>query len=148
MEEHRIVIPVVAGSIPVDHPIFYTQLKVKPVAVSIDEFKKATNAIEIALNAEKTDLKRDATIQRFEFCVELAWKTAKKFMGTSTSAPKQVVREMVQNNLILDVEFWLNSIDQRNLSTHTYNEELAKKVYRFAAEFLPKAKELLLKLEP
>jgi nucleotidyltransferase substrate binding protein (TIGR01987 family) len=63
-------------------------------------------------------------------------------MGTPT-APKQVVREMAQNQLIRDVEFWLKSIDQRNLSSHTYIDQLAEQVYEFAKEFLPKAKDLL-----
>lgn len=111
------------------------------------EFEKAVLALERALNAEKNDLNRDATIQRFEFCVELAWKTSKKFMGTHTTAPKQVVREMAQNKLIVDVEFWLNAIEQRNLSSHTYNEVLAEEVYLFAKEFLPEAKSLISKLK-
>ena len=64
-------------------------------------------------------------------------------MGTSTSAPKQVIREMAQNSLIDDVEFWLKAIDQRNLSVHTYNESLAKEVYEFAVTFLPIAQVLL-----
>lgn len=117
------------------------------MAVSIEEFKKALNSLEEALNAPKNDLSRDASIQRFEFCVELAWKNAKKHMGTSTTAPKQVIREMAQNNLINDVDMWLESINQRNLSSHTYNEELAEKVYNFAKVFLPHAKELLGKLK-
>lgn len=117
------------------------------MAVSKAEFEKAVQALEVALNAEKNDLNRDASIQRFEFCVELAWKTSKKFMGTNTTAPKQVIREMAQNNLISDIDFWLNAIDQRNLSSHTYNEKLAEEVYSFATNFLPKAKDLLNKLE-
>ena len=117
------------------------------MAVSLNEFKKALESLEEALAAEKTDLNRDASIQRFEFCVELAWKTSKKVMGTSTSAPKQVIREMAQSNLITDVDFWLTTIDQRNLSSHTYNKNLAEKVYSFAKDFLPKAKDLLSKLE-
>jgi nucleotidyltransferase substrate binding protein (TIGR01987 family) len=113
------------------------------MAVSKEEFSKALDSLEASINEAKTDITRDATIQRFEFCVELAWKTSKKVMGTSTSAPKQVIREMAQANLITDVDFWLKSIDQRNLSSHTYNEDLAEEVYNFAKEFLPKAQALL-----
>jgi hypothetical protein len=57
------------------------------MAVSIEEYSKALLSLEEALALPKTDIVRDATIQRFEFCVELAWKTAKKVMGTQTSAP-------------------------------------------------------------
>ncbi|MBC99351.1 MAG: hypothetical protein CME63_16530 [Halobacteriovoraceae bacterium] len=113
------------------------------MAVSLTELEKVVKALEEALKAEKNELVRDATIQRFEFCVELSWKTAKKKMGTSTTAPKQVIREMAQNKMITDADFWLKSIDQRNLSSHTYNEDLAEQVYSFAADFLPEAQKLI-----
>ena len=116
------------------------------MAVSLDELAKALVSLEKALTVEKTDISRDASIQRFEFCVELSWKSARKVMGTSATAPKQVVREMAQSGLIENVEFWLKAIDQRNLSSHTYNERLAEEVYAFAESFLEPAKQLLTKL--
>lgn len=116
------------------------------MAISLVELSKALVSLEKALTVEKTDISRDASIQRFEFCVELSWKSARKVMGTSATAPKQVVREMAQNGLIENVEFWLKSIDQRNLSSHTYNEKLAEEVYAFAESFLEPAKQLLTKL--
>jgi len=117
------------------------------MAVSLAEFEKAVLALEKALSLEKTDITRDASIQRFEFCVELAWKSSRKVMGSATTAPKQVVREMAQNSLIKDVDFWLQAIDQRNLSSHTYNEALADQVYQFASDFLSKAQNLLEQLK-
>jgi Nucleotidyltransferase substrate binding protein like len=75
------------------------------MAVSTEEYSKVLLSLEEALVLPKTDIVRDATIQRFEFCVELAWKTAKKVMGTQTSAPKQVLREMAQNGFIENVDF-------------------------------------------
>lgn len=118
-----------------------------PLDISLVEYSKALVALEKALREPKSDIVRDATIQRFEFCVELAWKSAKKVMGTATSAPKSVIREMAQNQLIIDVDFWLKAIDQRNLSSLTYREDLAEFVYNFAKEFLPKAQDLLLRLQ-
>jgi len=73
------------------------------MSVSIEKFAKAVNALEQSLARPEDDVVRDASIQRFEFCVELAWKTNRKFMGTQSSAPKQVIREMAQNGLISDV---------------------------------------------
>lgn len=117
------------------------------MAVSIEEYKKAVSKLKLALEQEKNEFIRDSVIQRFEFCVELAWKTSKKVMGTSTSAPKQVIREMAQNKIIKDVNLWLRAIDQRNLSSHTYNEDLAEKVYNFVKDFFPEAEKLIIKLE-
>ena len=114
---------------------------------NLDEYEKALLSLEKALKEPKSDIVRDATIQRFEFSVELAWKSAKRLMGTQTSAPKQVLREMAQNGLIEDLDFWLNAIDQRNLSSHTYRERLAEQVYAFAVAFLPRAQDLLARLK-
>lgn len=110
---------------------------------NILEFAKAVLKLEEALAQPKNEFLRDSCIQRFEFCVELAWKTSKKIMGTSTSAPKDVIREMAQSAYITDIHLWLNAIDMRNLSSHTYKEELAEKVYAFAQSFLPELQKLV-----
>lgn len=117
------------------------------MSVSIQEFEKALTSLEEVLGMPKTDITRDAAIQRFEFCVELSWKTAKKIMGTNTSAPKQVIREMAQAKLIADVQLWFDAIDKRNITSHTYNESLAEEVFSFIKIFFPHAKDLLNKLK-
>lgn len=75
------------------------------------EFSKAVRQLNLAIEQPKNEFIRDSVIQRFEFSVELAWKTSKKIMGTSNSAPKDVIREMAQSGYIDDVELWLKSID-------------------------------------
>lgn|SRR5690606_27020623 len=116
------------------------------MAISIKEYSKALKSLEEALSLPKDDIVRDATIQRFEFCVELAWKTSKKVLGTSTSSPRQVIREMAQSGLIDNVEVWFDFIDNRNLSSHTYDEILAEKVFKVAQDFLAFGKKLEEKL--
>jgi nucleotidyltransferase substrate binding protein (TIGR01987 family) len=111
------------------------------------ELEKALAALKIALNSEKTDLNRDATIQRFEFCVELSWKTAKKVMGSSSSAPKPVIREMAAQGLIADPDLWFEFLDARNDSSHTYKEEIAERVYSVAQKFFSHGESLLAKLK-
>ena len=116
------------------------------MALQTSEYEKAVAALGRALALPEDDITRDASIQRFEFCIELAWKVSKRYLGTDTSAPKQVVREMAQAGLIDDVTHWLVAIDQRNLSSHTYNEALAVEVYRFAEAFLPALQALVERL--
>ena len=110
--------------------------------IELSEFEKAITQLEKALNQPKDEFIRDSVIQRFEFSVELAWKTSKKVMGTSTSAPKDIIREMAQSAYITDVEIWLEAVNMRNLSSHTYKEDLAEKVYGFAKSFLPELQNL------
>lgn len=107
-----------------------------------NEFTKAVKQLDKALAQEKNEFTRDSVIQRFEFCIELAWKTSKKIMGTVTSAPKDVIREMAQAGYIEDIELWLKAIDMRNLSSHTYKEDLAEQVYTFVKGFFPQLKKL------
>ncbi len=117
------------------------------MSVNLSEFKRAVDRLREALAQPKDEFVRDSVIQRFEFSVELAWKTTKRTMGTPTSAPKNIVREMAQNSYISNVELWLKAIDMRNLSSHTYKEDLAEEVYHFAASFLPELEKLVQELE-
>ncbi len=110
-------------------------------------YEKALLALQDALQQPKTSIVRDASIQRFEFCTELAWKTSKKIMRTVSSSPKSVVREMAQASLIDDPEQWLKYLDARNLSVHTYNEVLAEQVFATAKTFLKDGLDLLTRLK-
>lgn len=114
--------------------------------VSTVELEKALISLEKVLLEPKTDITRDATIQRFEFCVELSWKTAKKIMGTNSVAPRIVVREMAAQRLIKNPDEWFTYLDARNESSHTYKEDIAEKVYSVAKAFLPEGKALLDKM--
>ncbi len=110
-----------------------------PVSI---EYSRAVHRLSDALNQPKNEFLRDSVIQRFEFSVELGWKTARKIMGTATTAPKDIIREMGQAGYITDVEHWLVAIDMRNLSSHTYKEDVAEKVYAFAQSFLSELQRL------
>jgi nucleotidyltransferase substrate binding protein (TIGR01987 family) len=115
--------------------------------VKTQELTKAVHRLREALSQPKNEFIRDSVIQRFEFSIELSWKTAKKVMGSSTTAPKDLIREMAQNGYIRDVEIWLRAVDMRNLSSHTYKEDLAEKVYAFANDFSPHLLSLIQKLD-
>jgi nucleotidyltransferase substrate binding protein (TIGR01987 family) len=118
------------------------------------EFEKALKSLEYAYSqtlnhskgSDEFKLARDATIQRFEFCVELSWKISAKFLGSSSTAAKPVLREMLQNKYIINIETWFQFIEARNKSSHTYDEEIAAEVYSVVALFLPEARSLLSKL--
>lgn len=116
------------------------------MSVSIDEFERAVVSLEQVLTRPMDDVVRDATIQRFEFCIELAWKTARKSMGTQTTAPKQVIREMAQNGYIDDIQLWFDALEKRNQTSHTYNEDTANEVYIFIKGFVQNFRILLTQL--
>ena len=116
------------------------------MAVSVQELSKALESLRIALETPYSDIVRDAAIQRFEFCVELSWKVLKKKMGSASVAPKSVVREAAAQGLIANPELWFDFIESRNLTSHTYNEKVAQKVFADVQRFYPEAALLLEKL--
>ena len=74
----------------------------------------------------------DATIQRFEFSVELFWKLLKRLLldlGQETNYPKAVLREAFSAGLIHQEQVWIRMLDDRNETSHTYDEELADAIY-------------------
>ena len=80
-------------------------------------------------------IERDAAIQRFEYTVEATWRVAQRFLniveGLDTGSPKTVIR-MSREVGLLDEEqsvLALEMIDDRNLTAHTYNETIAKKIF-------------------
>ena len=83
----------------------------------------------IALYKPHDDLQRDGLIQRFEFTFELAWKTLKDLFFTEgltgLNSPKTILREAFSSGLIKDQDLWLLMLDDRNSTTHIYEDRLA-----------------------
>lgn len=123
--------------------------------VSVVELSKAIDSLQEALDFYRKQVAgskeqlvfRDACIQRFEYCIEISWKTSMKVLGSSTSAAKPAVREMARNNLVQDSSLWIEFIDARNDSSHSYDEKVAKKVFDRIQLFLPESQQLLKELQ-
>jgi hypothetical protein len=119
--------------------------------VKLEELKKAISRLKEALAIPKTDIVRDSTIQRFEFTVELSWKALQRFLKASGISelltPKNVFREGARFGLVGDVESWIRFVDARNLSSHTYKEDLAEQVYASAQALPPFAEDLVKRIE-
>ena len=77
------------------------------------------------------------TIQRFEFVFELVWKTLKLFLaeeGIEVNTPRAAIRAAFAARLLANEQTWLNLLEARNLSSHTYNDEVAQRVYATISE--------------
>ena len=113
----------------------------------IKNLKKANKRLKEAVELSPTRIHKDATIQRFEFTFELAWKTIQEYIrdqGFNCISPKNCIREGARLEIIDGVEKWFEFLDNRNLIAHTYNEEIADKIYNQAIKF-PKEVNILLK---
>lgn len=82
----------------------------------------------------------DATIQRYEFTIELFWKFLKAILeskGVEVQYPKDVLKESYQGQLIDDEAIWLSMLNDRNLTSHTYDEALADQIYGRIQTYIP-----------
>lgn len=77
---------------------------------------------------------RDSVIKRFEIAYDATWKFLKLYfenhLALSVSSPKSTFHTCLQQGLTTEDETrtLLNMIDDRNLTVHTYNEDLAEQV--------------------
>jgi nucleotidyltransferase substrate binding protein (TIGR01987 family) len=111
----------------------------------LDSFSKSISRLLEVLKKEPNTEIRDAAIQRFEFTFELAWKTLQKYLreqGIICQSPRECIKEAFKQSLISDDPIWLNMIEDRNLTSHTYNEMLAKEVFASLPEYAVKFSEL------
>lgn len=78
---------------------------------------------------------RDATIQRFEFTFEIIWKTLKLYLerqGYECGGPRPTLKRAFAENLINspeEADTWLRMLEDRNLTTHAYDEALASRIH-------------------
>ena len=93
-------------------------------------------------------LEKEGIIQWFEILVELSWKVLKDFLeneGFLISSPKDAIRQAFSSKLFgVDIaDKWLESLNIRNLTSHTYTQDALDKNVRFILdEFLPLVKNL------
>lgn len=109
-------------------------MTVEQIKMKLEEYEKAVAKLEAALkkDAATDDLYLDGVIQRFEFCFELAWKLMKAYLaydGIEANSPRASIREGFVAGLITDAEAWLDMLEKRNLSSHTYDEKTALDIY-------------------
>ena len=86
----------------------------------------------------------DAAIQRFEFTIELFWKLLKKILvskGVEVVYPKDVLQQAYKGSLIDNEQLWIAMLRDRNLTSHTYNEELADEIYAHIKQYYPVIKQ-------
>ena len=102
----------------------------------LESAKKALSSFEkLAMIEKPNDVERDAVIQRFEFSFDASWKAAKQYLydieGVDIGSPKGVIRSCREVKLLEDDEaiLALEMVNDRNLTVHTYNEEVAIKIH-------------------
>lgn len=101
----------------------------------LDSCQRALSTLDEALNMPFSVIVRDGSIQRFEYSFETLWKLLKAYLeqyeGIVCNSPKSCFREAFRVGLLstADTETCLAMTDDRNLTSHTYIEAIAKRIY-------------------
>jgi len=99
-------------------------------------YKKALHqlgeAVALSKSRELSDLEKQGMIQTFEYTHELAWTTLKDFLEFKGQrdiyGSKDASRKAFQLNIVEDGECWMDMIQSRNKTSHTYNKETAEEI--------------------
>lgn len=116
-------------------------------------YKNALAQLEDAIDRYQASpmdtLYRDGLIQRFEFTVELAWKSIKEYledqgMVLSIASPRGILKEAFAVGVIQDSVAWNEILTARNLTSHVYDESTANAIaHQICADFLSPLQSLL-----
>ena len=104
----------------------------------ISALAQLEQAVAIYQKSQQDALYRDGLIQRFEFTVELAWKSIKEYLedqGSTTpiATPRAVLKEAFAAGVIQDAEEWNKIYDEKTA------EDVAAQICN---DFLPLLKAL------
>ena len=119
----------------------------KEIINMITEHKKVLHLDFVDAEKEQKVL-RDSLIQRFEYSVDTLWNYLKEYFleikGVKQDSPKPIFRQCLKSGLTKEeeTEKLLLMVDDRNLTTHTYKEELANEI----AKNIPQYFELMEKV--
>jgi nucleotidyltransferase substrate binding protein (TIGR01987 family) len=95
-------------------------------------FQKLSDATELARQRGLSELEQQGLIQAFEFTHELAWNTLKDFLESRGAAKlfgsNDATRAAFAAGLIENGSTWMEMIESRNKSTHTYESSTAEAI--------------------
>lgn len=98
---------------------------------ALDKFVNVVERYEEFKTEGFEDIYLDLIVKRFEFTYEMSWKALKRyleFLGFEPKNPRMTFKEAYSQQLIADEEIWLDMIEQRNLSSHIYDESEIKEI--------------------
>lgn len=110
------------------------------------QFEKATDRLREALKKEKDEFIKDSAIKRFEICYELCWKLIKAYLeneGIDCISPRDCFRKAFSQKIIKYEKQWLGMIEDRNATSHLYNEDVAEEIYSRLNDYLGLYQDLL-----
>lgn len=98
-----------------------------------EQLRQALNRLRQGAEAAKEELEKDGVIQRFEFTVELFWKTLKILLqeqGVTVRTPREILQEAFRIEWLGEEKLFLDMMEDRNRTSHIYKREMAEEIYQ------------------
>lgn len=117
-----------------------------------ENFEKAYLLLASTIEIESPSVvERGGLIQFFEVTFELSWKLLKDYLESQDVNPKfprDTIKEAFRYELIKDGDAWMNMLNDRNLTVHTYNETKAIEIEtKIRSVFFPAIQQLYILLK-
>lgn len=121
----------------------------------LDNFSSALsqleNAVKLSQERTLTDLEKQGLIQEFEFTHELAWNLLKDYFAyqgnVSITGSRDAAREAFSKGLIQNGNSWMEMIQSRNKTSHTYNKSVSEEITKKITElYYPEFRALQIKM--
>lgn len=105
-------------------------------------FEKAFKLLKDTKEIKEPSIaERAGMVQFFEMTFELSWKLLKDFLeeeGYIIKSPREAIKQAFQAGYITKGHSWIDALENRNLTVHTYEEKTAVEVEkRIRGEYYP-----------
>ncbi len=104
-------------------------------------FEKAFLQLKQAVEDYDGDVEaiiKEGVIQRFKYTHELTWKVMKDFLEyeghQNITGSRSATRSAFNINLVKDGQVWMDMIDSRNKTVHTYHKNILEQEYQKVVE--------------
>jgi nucleotidyltransferase substrate binding protein (TIGR01987 family) len=104
-----------------------------------NNLKKAFTQLKKFIDkGDLSELEMQGLVKAFEYTYELAWTTMKDFLEyrgqSDIYGSRDAFRKAFQLGLVEDGNLWMDMLQSRNKTTHTYNEETAREICQAVTE--------------
>lgn len=122
--------------------------KKEQFSLGLNDFEKSLSINLSLLNEDIIDVIRSGQAQKYEFTMELLWKTLKVFLdevhGFQLASPKAVIKKFYNLEYIdsLEYEALINMWSDRNSLSHIYKKEQLSQIHSRIIKSLPLLKKV------
>lgn len=95
-------------------------------------FIQLKEAVNLYRSRELTDLEKQGVVQSFEYTFELSWNLVRDYLIykglNDIIGARDAIKLGFKYGILKNGEIWIEIINSRNLTSHTYNKKIAEQI--------------------